>query len=336
MPVAGGRKGVAWMVDKISRQMFILSKLAGSSKGYSAEELHRLLEHEHGIKVSVRSVYRDLDDLSVIFQITEEERQGRTYYILVNKYTLAEIQFDFQEMMALMLMARLMEGLGNDPVMQAGRALAEKIISKMPKFQRQYLESLQPYFRVELPGQGGERPKLLQTFLDAARTGQEVTIRYRSFSSNQVSTRVIHPYTVYFRNNYYIVAWCTQRQDLREFRLDRVEEARLETTQFQVRENFDYEAYSRGRWDAMTGSGDYQVVLHFSPHLARFIREYHGARADKLVDLPDGSLEFHKTVSILDEVYPWILSHGSGVAVLSPPELKEMVAETIRAMAAQL
>lgn len=107
-------------------------------------------------------------------------------------------------------------------------------------------------------------------------------------------------------------------------------------TLFEPDPSFNYEEYSKRCWNALKGEEDYQVVLRFSPGASGFVKEYKGNKADRLKDLPDGSLEFHKSVSMLDEIFAWVLSMGSEAEVVAPEELKSMVTETIREQAKNL
>jgi len=317
---------------EVDRQLYLLRALAGQKRGRTVEDLTQELE-DMGIAVSKRTVYRDIDVLSRHFPITETERDNLSYYGMMEHFKLEDIQCSFDELMALVFINRMLEAFGKDPIVKAGRDLTSRLVSSLPQLQQNYLQGIYQNFRVELPGsqaQGGQ----IQTFIEAVRQRKEVDIRYHAFNSDEVSRRVIHPYTIYFRQQYYIVAYCTTREAIREFRLDRILDAQMLESIFQPRE-FRYEDYCQHSWEALKGDKDYQVVLHFAPESSRFIREYHGDKADSLRDLPDGSLEFCKTVSLLDEIFPWVLSQGADVKVVAPEELQVLVQDTIRRQAEQ-
>ncbi|MTI94084.1 MAG: WYL domain-containing transcriptional regulator [Firmicutes bacterium] len=324
------------MVDKFNRQMYLLFTLAELRRGRTAEDLQQDLETVLGVSVSVRTIYRDINELSLTFPITEEVRNGKAYYFMLDRFRLDDVQFTFKELIALMLLQSMLDNLGSDPVIEAGKQLTERFIAKLTPSQQQFLKGLYDYFRVEMPGNWGNKSDLLQLFFEAAFGQQEVEIEYYSFHSDEVMTRIIHPYTIYYRQQYYIVAWCTERKEIREFRLDRVQAARVLDSGFTPDPGFDYESYSKNCWEALKGKASYDVVLRFSPEYSRFIREYHGLRADSLCDLPDGRLEFRKAVSMLDEILPWVISHGPEVEVVAPPELREQVVDTVTRHARQL
>lgn len=323
-------------ISKLDRQLYLLRALDKRKNGRSIVDLHRELTAQLGVEVSVRTIYRDVDDLSLQFPIDEETRENKSYFRLMDHFKLEEMQCSFDELMALVFIYRLLEALGSDPVVDAGLELTGRLIKSLPELQQRYLEELRQHFRVDFSGYQRRDGQIIQTVIEAVRCQKEVRIRYHAFHSDVVSERIIQPYTIYFRQQYYIVAKCTVRNSIREFRLDRVIEAEQLETSFKPDPDFDYEEYIRGCWDALRGEQDYSVVLHFGPEHSRFIREYHGSKADKLTSLPGGGLEFCKRVSTLEEIFPWVLSHGPEVEVIEPAKLKDMVRETVRRQAKRL
>lgn len=321
--------------NPLVRQQFLLRALSWSKGGRSAEDLHRELNQCMIGEVSLRTIYRDIDDLGSIFPITEEKRGQKTYFKMLDNFKLDKIQCSFAELMAVVFMNRLLESLGSDPVAEAGKKLTDRIINGLPEPQRLYLLDLHQLFRVEYPGDG-RGSQMLQLIADAIRLQQAVRIRYHAFGAKESSLRIIHPYTIYFRSQYYVVAWCTVRDSLREFRLDRILEAEMLETLFEPDPSFDYEEYNKHCWNALKGDGDYQVVLRFPKAAANYIKEYMSNKADSLRELPGGGLEFTKRVGLLEEILAWVLSMGAEVEVVSPPELAALVRDNIREQAEKL
>lgn len=322
--------------SSLVRQHFLLRALAGSKAGRSAEDLHRELTDSLVADVSLRTVYRDIDVLSAVFPVTEERRGQRTYYAVLDHFKLDEIHCSFDELMAVVFINRLLENLGNDPITEAGIRLNKRLILALPEPQRLYLQDIYRLFRVELTGGIGSGPQIIQLLADAIRLHKAVKIRYHAFGAEQDSERIIHPYTIFFRQQYYVVAWCTARDSIREFRLDRIAEAEMLETVFEPDSSFSYDDYCQKSWQALKGEKDFQVILRFSPAISQFIKEYSGDKADELIDLPDGSLEFHKSVSLLDEIFAWVLSIGPEVEVVAPSELANQIKEAIRKQAIKL
>lgn len=73
---------------------------------------------------------------------------------------------------------------------------------------------------VELP-----LPRSLPTLRDAVRAGTTVSIHYYTPSTDAISERLVDPLDVSLADgHWYLRGWCHLRQDLRSFRVDRIEE----------------------------------------------------------------------------------------------------------------
>ena len=68
-------------VSQAERQLYILSWISDSKLGCTVEELERKLVRV-GIRVSRRTIERDMDFVSTgNFYVTEERRDGKVYYL---------------------------------------------------------------------------------------------------------------------------------------------------------------------------------------------------------------------------------------------------------------
>ena len=76
-------------------------------------------------------------------------------------------------------------------------------------------------------------------------------------------------------------------------------------------------------------------MLRFDAAIAPRIREARWHPSERVSVEPDGALLWHGRVSGTIEIRLWILSWGSQVEVLAPPELRADVAATYRTAAAR-
>ena len=65
------------------RQIFILLLLSENKRGYTINDIHDSLE-KWDVIVDKKTIMRDIDSLSGICFISEEDRSGRTYYTADN------------------------------------------------------------------------------------------------------------------------------------------------------------------------------------------------------------------------------------------------------------
>jgi predicted DNA-binding transcriptional regulator YafY len=149
-----------------------------------------------------------------------------------------------------------------------------------------------------------------------------VQIRYRNLKREN-SERTVEPYAlVYQMGQWYLVGHCRLRQELRTFRVDRIQRAEPIEQRFTVPDGFDAQAYVRRTMFEPSTT----VVVRFAASIAALIRE-DKAPWMQITDQDDGSIHVQFGVSTLEWVVGWVLSYGAVAQVLEPPELIERVRE---------
>ena len=161
---------------------------------------------------------------------------------------------------------------------------------------------------------------------------QRIKIIHYSKSKDATTEREVSPQRlIYYRDNWYLDAWCHLRNDLRSFAVDgikgveAVDKKAEEISEKQLHEHF---AESYG---IFSGKATKTAKLKFTPQRARWVagETWHGQQVGTFQ--PDGSyiLEFgyHEDAELVMD----ILKHGPEVEVLGPPELRKHVAQALQA-----
>ncbi len=77
---------------------------------------------------------------------------------------------------------------------------------------------------------------------------EKLKIKYKSKKEEQITERIIQPYAVHFSGAVWTtIAFCEIRQEIREFRLDRIIELKLQQTHFKPDKTFSIEPYLEER-----------------------------------------------------------------------------------------
>ena len=77
---------------------------------------------------------------------------------------------------------------------------------------------------------------------------EKLKIKYQSKKEEQITERTIQPCAVYFSGAVWTtIAFCELRQEIREFRLDRIKELKLQQTHFKPDKTFSIEHYLEER-----------------------------------------------------------------------------------------
>jgi predicted DNA-binding transcriptional regulator YafY len=174
---------------------------------------------------------------------------------------------------------------------------------------------------------------LLAEVQRAAREQHVLRILYHSLRRDAIQERDVEPHFLKnVRGDWTVIAWDRWRGEVREFMLCRIQQYQRLDERFTRRPELNPEAYSRHTFLIEHGAEPYEVLLRFDAYQARWIRERTWHPSQKIEEEPDGTLLLRLTVAGEGDLLRWILGYGSHVEVLSPPRLRERVAEEVREM----
>lgn len=166
------------------------------------------------LEVSVRTVYRDIQDLSLSGVPVEGE--AGVGYRLRHKLDLPPLQFDRAELAAINLGLRFVLGRTPTPVARAASTALAKIRGVLPPNLLADLDQA----RVFVPVTGGDE---LFLPLDAAIRGHRKLCLDYAREDGAASRRVVRPLALfYWGKAWTLLGWCELREAFRSFRLDRI------------------------------------------------------------------------------------------------------------------
>jgi predicted DNA-binding transcriptional regulator YafY len=160
-----------------------------------------------------------------------------------------------------------------------------------------------------------------------------VDMTYYSRPMDSSSERRVSPQRlIYYRDNWYLDAWCHLRSGLRSFSIDAIKALNI-TSEAAIEvgvEELNRELESG--YGIFSGAKTRKAVLRFSPEIARWVsREtWHPDQQSEYDD--QGYYLLRVPYSQDTELVMDILKHGSEVEVLQPSELRERVRQRIEAM----
>ncbi|SDM66248.1 transcriptional regulator, DeoR family [Fictibacillus solisalsi] len=218
-------------MPKIDNMLAILWMLR-SGKKITAKQISEKLE------MNIRTVYRYIDTISTsgVPIISEPGHNGG--YTLLNNFIEAPLFFDFEEQTSLFHAAVFAEEAGY----YGGEAL-NRAISKLSKYSNQeqetkitqHLTSLEVISRLS----SLSMEPFLKELEKAVADGYSVKILYHKSGEKQLNYRLVDPYRIiYWNNKWYVVGFCHLRNDIRSFRVDRIESLLVTENKFNRPENF--------------------------------------------------------------------------------------------------
>ncbi|MBE9159604.1 YafY family transcriptional regulator [Nodosilinea sp. LEGE 06152] len=192
-------------------RLFQLVNIIRSHQPITAEQL------AERIGVSVRTIYRYIDDLSVSgIPVYGEPGVG---YALDEDFELPPLTLNHDEIAALMLGVEMLSRSTGSDLAEAAKTLLDKIGAVLPS------RSLNPnYTPVRALGEGLNDHNLRHwnELYRAIQQKQTVRITYLSLNE-ETSQRVIFPLGLFFWGGKWTTGtWCQLRNSYRDFRVDRI------------------------------------------------------------------------------------------------------------------
>jgi proteasome accessory factor B len=158
-----------------------------------------------------------------------------------------------------------------------------------------------------------------------------VRIHYDSLAEQQeICTRLDTYRLLFSRRSWYAVGRSSLHRGVRTFNLGRIRECEVLEDHYQIPCNFSIKHYLRNAWHLIPEPGpDREVLVRFSPLVARNVAEILWHPTQRTMFNPDGSLDFMVTVSGVREISWWILGYGDQAEVIRPAELRQIVAAQV-------
>lgn len=202
---------------RADRLFRIVEYLKARRQAVTAESLAAELE------VSIRTVYRDISDLSTSgVPIIGEAGVG---YMLDKNYVLRPLMFDVEELDALMLGAQMVESWGDKELAKSARKAVDKISAILPDALKEEMLSAAIY---SLPSASKTYIAIdFSALRKAIRSNHFVEFGYTTEDGKKTQRRIRPLCLAFFSPVWVASGWCELRESFRNFRLDRMADMRV-------------------------------------------------------------------------------------------------------------
>ena len=180
------------------------------------------------LEVSERTIYRDIQNLMTSgVPIDGEAGVG---YRLHRGYQVPPMMFDQDELQALIFGAQVAKRWGDHEMAQAAERILDKVDAVLPESLRGELSSQTLVVPEMASFQSEQTTQRLGEVRDAINDRRRLYLSYSDVNEAETE-RIVWPLTlVYWGYSWAVGAWCELRQDFRNFRVDRIVEARRLTS----------------------------------------------------------------------------------------------------------
>lgn len=308
-------------VRKSERLLNLIVMLLETAQPVTAEQIHRTIPGygQDSWDTFKRMFERDKEELremGIPVELTAvdawDNEQG--YRIPKDRYYLPDLHLEPDELAALWLAAGLLRMSDPGPA----RSALMKLTEGAPPETEGNLSWLTADMGLAAPN--------LSTALESVAERKRVTFPYRSKEATR--SRTVDPFGLtHRRGKWYLVGRDEGSDEIRSFRLDRVEGSIRAThpsrpgPEFEIPEDFNLQGYME-RPPFMQGSLPDKARVRFDPSTCWWVE-----RSSPWLRLePDGELGATAVVEVTDDsgFVSWLLGFGEGAEVLEPQRLRDL------------
>jgi predicted DNA-binding transcriptional regulator YafY len=189
------------------------------------------------LNVSVRSIYRYIDDLSVTgMPIYGEPGIG---YCLQPGFELPPLHLSAEELDALQLAVTIISRMAGREMADAARSLSAKVLASLPEKRHQPESALFSY----ATGLSEQQKKIWDLLKQAISAEQWMHIIYNSLQG-ATSERTVYPLGLfYWGGKWTLGSWCALRKAYREFRVDMIQQVNYCAPPLELPETINIKTY---------------------------------------------------------------------------------------------
>ncbi len=319
-------------MDRFDR-IFRLHTLLSSRKYHvSLEDIMEQLE------CSKSTVERDIRDLRDYLNAPLEYSREHQGYIYNQKdsatpFELPGLWFSTEELHGLLITQHILASL-SPGILSEQIAGLQRRIDVMLNQRQQATPVIAEKIQIASIGRRMQDDSQFKRIATALFNGKQIHIEYHPRgSTNGSSHRIISAQKLlYYRNNWYIVAYCHQRNALRTFAIDRIRQARQHIKEAVIVKQQELDKHINASYGIFSGQAKHQAVLQFSARRANWIADEHWHPQQQGHRLENDDYQLSIPFNDSRELVMDILKHGSEVTVISPEFLKTAVMEEINKM----
>lgn len=259
--------------------------------------------------------------------VWDPSARGYKYDTTDGRFTLPGVWLSESEAFALLMANRLLQDV-QPGLHQQGLAQLQARIGDLlgPQWQSQ-AERL----RVESIGRQYVAPELFLPLVQALFARRRFHFVYHA-TSHQAKARQVSPQRLcWYRDNWYLLAWCHERAALRLFALSRIAEPLALDEAACERESGELDALFASGYGIFAGSALQQAELRFDPSAAPWVRDVQWHREQCQTIEPSGHIRLRFPYADQRELVRDLLRFSGEVEVQAPPSLRHAVISAMRA-----
>ncbi len=280
------------------------------------------------VGVSKRTVYRDINAMDFSAGLPIWNDGGK--YGLEGDAFLPPLALTLHEATTLFLAARMLAKTSDEHDTELIGAFVKLAQILPPVLAEHIRDTVDTFATATEPNETFTR--VFRVLAEAWAQRRVVEIEYDAgvYDPSKGSRRTrVHPLAIEpsaLTHALYLMGWDESRKANRTFKVERILSASLTPETFDAPEGAATARELLRAWDVIADEDPVDVVIRFSPSVAKRAAETRWHPSQELEPQDDGSLIWRGRVAGLREIKIWILGWGSDAEVLEPAELRSDVA----------
>ncbi|MGZ5051636.1 MAG: helix-turn-helix transcriptional regulator [Methylobacter sp.] len=310
-------------------------------------QLHKLLTNRR-VPIPLTAIMQELEcakataaryieDMRIYLDAPlEYDRKLNGYYYnqqADKPYQLPGLWFSAEELNGLLICQRILQNISPGLLSRQIAELQQRI-DRLFKLHPHAPADISQKIKILSIGRRLKDDAQFKKIASALFNGKQLDIEYTARGQNAAQTRrtVSPQQLVYYRDNWYLAAYCHVRKQLRVFAVDNVGLAKMLDRNAVSVESEQLEQFLTASYGIFSGAARHVAVLEFSPARAKWVADecWHPDQQGQW--LTNGNYQLSIPFSDSRELIMDILKHGAEVEVKAPGFLIDQVREQIDAM----
>jgi len=299
-------------MNKVERLFKIIDYLSAGDF-VTAEELSLIT------KTSKRNIYRDIRELEAVGFYFHTEKKG---YLLMEKPTKHNVGLTDREWLSLLLTQALpKQNVILENSMQTEYKVGRNKTSKEKRWNQVISERILHHFLYR----DTYDENLMISLIHAMEMRRRLRIVYYSPANAAETKRVIDPYYIVDRDDhYYIVAYCNEKKEFRNFRIDRIRSWQIEKQIYDFQEEFSI-AKHLANWKMDRTDEINKFVVRFSNKVGKYIKEKKFYDKNVIIEEKEDGTVF-LTIETMSKLFlRWVKKYGMDAEVIEPLPIREQL-----------
>ncbi len=313
--MAGKKKEEAASSALIERVRWLHRKVADGELPTAQD----LADH---FNTSLSTAYRDLEYMKDTLDAPlEYDYKNRGLYY-TEPYQLPSVKLKEGELVSVLLMESMKRLYENTPLEKPILSAFDKIAEGLTDPVSVDINSLDNILQVNVEPFPMVDLNLFDALVDFIRHRVTIILRYFSGQKAYVVEKEIDPYhLINYKDNWYLISWCHEKEDLRDFLVSRILAVESTGKIFEVHPDYDLEVHKRESLLFRASERTIRIRVEFDKFAAHWIRLKRVHPSQEVYEREDGSIEVVFTVTSYENILRWVLSFGEHARVLEPTEL---------------